>query len=207
MSYSALQPGETIESGGYYAEAFNSLGIVLRAIDGEVGYVLNTLTWDPISSLLKVCLHRNLGTESQPVFRQEEVWLEPQEGWRVLQTIKTGSKERSVLKRTYGNIIEGLSYPIELTEEIKPVGVGNQPTQTIKTTLKLRKANRQSSDFRLSAFGLDEPTELSRSISFHVWLLAIGAMFVGFALAVRIRNRQVSKTTNDGTLRQYTKEY
>lgn len=188
VKYSPVGPGHTMTTVGLSSYAFGELRSVLNAVEGQEQHVAKTIRWDEPRQLLYVRLEAKRGNKSKAVMADEEVWLDPSENWRVVEVkIGTPSTNNRFLV-TYGQPIDGLAFPVEITETASSQGKSPGPSFHIHTTLKVSKTNKSPRDFRLSAFGLPEPVEFRRQdgrVPSYVWILAFAAACAVLSISFR----------------------
>jgi hypothetical protein len=180
------------------AYAYREIDYVLKAIDLKPGFVLKELKWDLPRSF--VYAHFEISSSSTPPQMQDwEVWLDPQNQWRVAETSARSPRVIESNKITYGQVLDGLSYPSLIVTSTKQLGAKARPPATISTQLSVDKARKNPGDFRLSAYGLPEPVEFpgAKRGSAIIWFLGVAcgscfALALGFRFLARRKRNSVA---------------
>lgn len=192
VRYAAVKPGDPIGwAGGGYLNVFDALPLVLGAVESRDGYVLKLIRWDNRKQLLHVRLDAKRGSLAKPFFANEDVWLDPTNNWRVIQTdVKTPSSITHT-HITYGPPVDGLSFPVEFLQTTTP-SIPEKAPYHIRGTMNVSKTNKSPRDFRLSAFGLPEPGGLpaEKKIPNYIWVLAAAGVCAILAAGFRYLARR-----------------
>ena len=164
-------------SGGVYDHAVDGLQQVFDAIAGRESYKLLAVHMDPEKGLLHIKSTFRIDDDTV----KQEVWVDPQHDWRVVESIVETRSGRFTTQVQYGNsTMNGLVMPSGFTNvsTYKVSGVN-----AMKITGKVESVGpceMSEEDFRLSAFGFEEPVDAAPfpadSTPIYVWLLVTAAV-------------------------------
>jgi hypothetical protein len=199
-SYATSGPSEVPPGIGFHEYGYDMIKSLLDAIDGRDGWTLTGLGWDAKAQLVRANLTQKDKTGAGPSVAHE-IWFDPANQWRIVER-KQSIPPTLHVRMTYGQSVDDLSYPVKLEQTTVRHGGRAPQNYTAVITLKVRKANRPESDYRLSGYGLPEPVDVpppsSRRVPNYVWFLAGAAALVVLSLIFRWlakRRSRVASTT------------
>jgi hypothetical protein len=180
-----------IERGGVgvHTIAYGELLPALKAAEGDQAMRLNGLHLDEPSGLLIFDFAHT--AKDNPAERK--VWIDPRQGWRVVEAHVSTPSLTGVTRATYGTEIEGVSFPVRTDHQVT-YKVAKAPPNLVITSrvLDIKLTTKTPADFRLAAFGFDEPGEVApqpKPTPWYFWLLVAagvsGALALGFTLLRR----------------------
>jgi hypothetical protein len=171
-----------------HSRAFDELESLVAAIEGR--YPIKRLAWDGARELLYARFDITFKDSTEK--KEDEVWVDPKNGWRVVEIkYRTTAFDVSV-RMDYGREIEGLTFPVS-SEMLSKPRLPNLPETIMRGKLvKLDKTNKTPSDFRLSAFGLPEPAGIptKQRVPNYVWFLTAAISCALLAVVIRFLARR-----------------
>jgi hypothetical protein len=190
VKYEPGNPRANAPSGGLGMYAYDVLSSVRDAVAGREGTVLKALRWDDQRRLLNARLAVTAVRDGKPNTQDHDIWLDPDHQWRVVERTLTVPVSVTRIAVAYGEPVDGMPYPSQITESVSPQGADAGPAYQIRTELKRGKTTKVPGDFRLAAFGLPEPVEFQqngpeRRVRNYVWLGIGAAVCVALALGFR----------------------
>jgi hypothetical protein len=192
LKYGKTEPDKDRYGDGPYRFPFDELRYVVNAVENKDQHFLKALGLDKGRNLVCVRFEVRAGAKTNTVIEDEEIWLDPNENWRIVELKKKTPTAIFHDVATYGQSIEGLSFPNSTNESISYRTANGLPAFHIHTELTTYKSMKSPSDFRLSAFGLPEPPEFlprSKTTPAYIWILtaagACAALAFGFRLLAR----------------------
>lgn len=164
------------------------------AARGGDGFALKSLQWSEKENLLSVrfSTHWNQNV----LVQDQEVFLEPDQGWRVRRLRKETPTLLLTAELTYGTTIDDLFFPSEVV-----IGghykIANGPPdfRTKGRIVDLHKNRKNPADYYLTAFGFPEPvgtTPPSKPIPRFMWLACAALACAALATTVRYLSRRYS---------------
>ncbi len=178
-SYSLLSLGDVPPGVEFNQFAYNELNLLLSAIDGREGATLMRLGWDEKKRLVHASMKQQ-DTKNNQSSIAHEVWFDPANQWRVVERQQIHPSNSLLVRMTYGQSVDGLSYPVKIEQTSIRQRDAKSEVSEVEMTLEVARTSRPESDYRLSGYGLPEPVDVtavpSRRTPNYVWLLA-GAVF------------------------------
>ncbi|MBY0229553.1 MAG: hypothetical protein K2W96_09765 [Gemmataceae bacterium] len=125
---------------------------------------------------------------------EREVWLDPVNGWRVVEVSSSTRWNSGSNRYAYGTVVEGVHLPSAMEDETSYKGPDAPRGMIIKgKVLSIGTTKRTEDGFRLSAFGFPEPPEFParpKPWGWHIWLLGSAAVCAALSLGfVYLRRR------------------
>lgn len=184
----------------FYRHAFDGLNEIIAALDQKQDYLLQTVAFDPNKQLLQIRIERKTKRKSATLVTESEFWVDPDHNWRIVEhRAKSSTGNAWTMNITYGEPINGLTYPTTVREVHTKTPESKQASYTATTTLVVKQTTKSPTDFYLAAYGVPEPGDSvvvpqnARRPIYH-WLI-IGSILAAVTasglryLAIRSRNR------------------
>jgi hypothetical protein len=172
-------------AGGLPGEAYYHLKDAIEALAPDNRANLRAVRFDPKAGLLSI-EHERPGSKPRV---KEHVIIDPEKTWAI--TRRQAETPHAVISTdyTYGTVIDGLHYPNGSTSSTTPKpGSPLKPMRFVVRVLDIKRTEKSPEDFRLSAFGMPEPTGAApppKPTPWYPWMLAAagacGALALGFA--------------------------
>lgn len=192
VEYDKLSPDDqSFVGGGLSSYPYEYLLLLLWAVEQRDGHTLKALHWDEASRSLYSMFDVIKGATIQT----NELWMEPDAGWRIVRRAATSPKQINTFQVVYGTMIEDVAYPVEVNASTIAKGQDKQPSYDVHVIVEIKKCDLPDSSYRLSAFGLPEPVDIeatSKRIPNYIWLLTGAAVSLLLAFGLRYlckRNR------------------
>jgi hypothetical protein len=181
------------------SNVMGELRFVLDAVENRNHVSAKALSWDDRKKLLRVQFERTIDTPNKTVHIDNEFWLDPSAGWRIVETTKTGPASVVHTTSTYGQVIDGLHFPTRSEEMHTYSGKNARPPLRVGITTSVNKSTKSPSDFRLSAYEIPEPAGLqsTKPTPRYTWFLIAAGGFAVLTVLLRwlVRRRQPAPTT------------
>lgn len=144
--------------GAFLLNGQGGLSKVLQALESKGPMVLSRLQWVEEKKLLLASLKSKTEEVAGQEAFEQEIWLDSENHWCVVESINRSPTGGTSEKTTYGQMVDGLPFPtrIENYEWKEPQTL---PRLRAEINLKVRKNLLPRSGFYLAAFGLPEPAE------------------------------------------------
>lgn len=176
------------------SNVMGELRFVLDAVENRNQISAKALSWDDRKGLLYIRFERVVSVPGKTVRSDNEFWLDPSAGWRIVETNKTGPTSIVHTTTTYGQVVDGLHFPTQSEELHSYSGKNSRPPLRVGITTSVNKSSKSPSDFRLSAYDIPEPsgTQSAKSTPRYIWFLiaATGCAVLAVLLRWLVRRRQ-----------------
>jgi hypothetical protein len=183
-------------------EMLHHLRDALAAIENDGTYTLRGVRFDAMKGLLLIEFGEGAGNTAV----EDQVYVDPNHDWRVVERrVKTPTLV-SVDRWAYGVSVGGLEFPTEFKSSIKYKDAKAHPDmEIIEQLVSLKLTDKTPDDFRLSAFGLPEPVDVAppaKPTRWYLWILVVAgvsaALSFGFAYWRRRRQARLLPTPLPG---------
>ncbi|MBA2225989.1 MAG: hypothetical protein N3E46_00755 [Gemmataceae bacterium] len=181
---------------GLHYEAYEAIQGLLKAVDG--GGKLLALEWDDERQLVRA-KYQKVGGGGK-VDLTNEVWLDPQYHWRVVEERRTTPTATGVTQFHYGHAIGDLTFPVEMVA-ITTYKIPGAPVLRVEgRTSRIQRANLPVEHFYMSHYGLPEPVGVvwERRTPVYVWLLVAAGVLLTLALVFRWLARRLRHGPSEG---------
>jgi hypothetical protein len=191
-----------------YAARFGSpvygkLRQALDAVKGEDKSTLQILRFDEAKGLLRIEF-KNLVVKKFPAVHK--MWVDPSHGWRMVEYQSRFDTSVETARMSYGVAVEGVEFPSEIKTVDRFTQANGRPDfETTERLISVKLTDKTPDDFRLSAFGLPEPvdvTPLAKPTRWYLWILVVAgvsaALSFGFAYWRRRRQARLLPTPLPG---------
>lgn len=190
LAYGQLKPDDEVPQGFFHMNAFQELAQLQQAIEANK---LLGLQWDANRQLLMARFRTE--HNGKVVVEDEQLWLDPQDCWRVVEAKKVTVAAYFSVKLRYGQAINGLSFPSDYASEfVLKTAQSKEPDRIEGKLLRIGMSEKTPKDFRLSAFGLPEPADavVPRTTPNYVWLILSAGMCAILALVTKFAARRLA---------------
>jgi hypothetical protein len=172
--------------------AFQSLHDALGAIENDGQHTLRALRFDETRGLLRI----EFENVTQGITSQRALFLDPGQGWRVVEGRSESSYLVGTTRWTYGAVVGGIEFPTE-SKGLTTHKPGREHPPDFETTgrlIRLQLTDKTPADFRLSAFGFPEPVDVApppKPTPWYLWLLAAAGACAALSFSFAyLRRRQ-----------------
>jgi hypothetical protein len=169
---------------------------LVDAADGN-GKLL-ALEWDNERQLVRAKYQKV--SSGGKVDLTNEVWLDPQYHWRVVEERRTTPTATGVTQFRYGHAIGDLTFPVEMVA-ITTYQIPGAPVLRVEgRTSRIQRANLPVEHFYMSHYGLPEPVGVvwEKRTPVYVWLFVAAGVLLTLGIFFRWLSRRLRRGESEG---------
>ncbi len=199
---------EDLSGSVFHTYSYGELRFLLDAAKNTSNCSLTSLATDAKTKLIVAEM-----TRKNPSNKKLSKWkfvVDPSQSWRIHQFVTENDLEVMDRSMEYGTVINGLSYPVTITEKLIPKPTKSAPQTSVakaspkgprlfQTDVQVTKSDVPVENFYLSHYGIPEPVDMTvpqhRTSSLKWFMLAAAlstALAILFAFLRRRAHRQNS---------------